>query len=286
MTSSGSTVVERRRLRADLRRARQEVDLTQDQVAAEMDWSLSKIIRIESGSVSISTNDLRALLQLYNITDDAEIRRLVELARAARRRSWWSRYRGSVPPAFFQYLEYEEAASAIRHYESFLVPGLLQTRAYAHTVTGEYKDFNTKTIQTRVDIRMTRQQLLEQKSPPRLNFILDEAVIRRLMGDERIRAEQIQKLIEMAARPTVSIEIVPFSAGLYSGLGETFTLLEFRDTEDDDVLYFENARDALFSYDDTEEVVFYREMFEALRKASLGVKRSQAFLGHVQAELG
>ncbi len=286
MSRSLSTVVERRRLRADLRRARQEADLTQDQVAAEMDWSLSKIIRIENGSVSISTNDLRALLQLYMITDDAEIRRLVELARSARQPSWWSKYRGSVPPAFFQYLEYEAAASAIRHYESFLVPGLLQTRDYASTVTAEYKDFNTKTIQARVDIRMTRQRLLEQGSPPRLHFILDEAVIRRLIGDERVRVEQIQKLIEMAGMPTVTIEIVPFSAGLYRGLGETFTLLEFRDAEDDDVLYFENARDSLFSYDDTEEVVFYREMFEALRRVSLGVKRSQAFLGQVQAELG
>ncbi|MFI5062731.1 MAG: helix-turn-helix domain-containing protein [Streptosporangiales bacterium] len=287
MTRSLSPVVERRRLRTDLRRARLDADLTQEQVATEMDWSLSKIIRIENGSVSISTNDLRALLRLYDITGEAEVRRLVDLARNARQPSWWSKYRGSVPPVFFQYLEYEAAASAIRHYESFLVPGLLQTRDYAHTVISEYKgNFSARTIQTRVDIRMTRQQLLEQGTPPRLHFILDEAAIRHLMGDEGTRAEQIQKLIEMAGRPAVTIEVVPFSAGLHRGLGETFTLLEFRDTEDDDVLYFENSRDALFSHDDTEEVVLYREMFEDLRKKSLGVKRSLALLKQVQAELG
>lgn len=287
MTRSLSPVVERRRLRTDLRRARLDADLTQEQVATEMDWSLSKIIRIENGSVSISTNDLRALLRLYNITGEAEVRRLVDLARNTRQPSWWSKYRGSVPPVFFQYLEYEAAASAIRHYESFLVPGLLQTRDYAHTVISEYKgNFSARTIQTRVDIRMTRQQLLEQGTPPRLHFILDEAAIRHLMGDEGTRAEQIQKLIEMAGRPAVTIEVVPFSAGLHRGLGETFTLLEFRDTEDDDVLYFENSRDALFSHDDTEEVVLYREMFEDLRKKSLGVKRSLALLKQVQAELG
>jgi len=287
VTRSLSPVVERRRLRTDLRRARLDADLTQEQVATEMDWSLSKIIRIENGSVSISTNDLRALLRLYDITGEAEVRRLVDLARNARQPSWWSKYRGSVPPVFFQYLEYEAAASAIRHYESFLVPGLLQTRDYAHTVISEYKgNFSARTIQTRVDIRMTRQQLLEQGTPPRLHFILDEAAIRHLMGDEGTRAEQIQKLIEMAGRPAVTIEVVPFSAGLHRGLGETFTLLEFRDTEDDDVLYFENSRDALFSHDDTEEVVLYREMFEDLRKKSLGVKRSLALLKQVQAELG
>jgi transcriptional regulator with XRE-family HTH domain len=285
-TRNLSTVVERRRLRTDLRRARQEADLTQDQVAAEMDWSLSKIIRIENGSVSISTNDLRALLRLYGVSDEPEVRRLLGLARNARKPSWWSKYRNNVPPAFFAYLEYEAAASAIRHYESFLVPGLLQTREYAQTVISEYKGtYSAKTIQTRVDIRMTRQELLDQGSPPRLHFILDEAVIRRLMGDDRVKAEQISKLVEMAGRPTVTIEVIAFSAGLYRGLGETFTLLEFRDTEDDDVLYFENARDYLSSRDNTEEVKPYREMFEDLRKRSMGVKRSLAFLKQVQAEL-
>jgi transcriptional regulator with XRE-family HTH domain len=284
VSPSLSTVVERRRLRADLRKARQDTGLTQEHVASEMDWSLSKIIRIETGSVSISKNDLMALLRLYNVTDDDQVQRLVELARAARQPSWWSRYRGSVPPVFFQYLEYEAAASMIRHYESFMVPGLLQTQQYASTVIAEYKgNFTSKTIQNRLEIRMSRQKLLEQRDPPRLHFILDEAVIQHVMGDERIRAEQIEKLIDMAGKPTVTIEIVPFTAGLHRGLGENFALLEFRDTAGDDVLYFENARDALFSHDDTEEVVLYREMFEDLRKISLGAKRSLAYLTEVHA---
>ena len=286
MSRSPSAVVDRRRLRSDLRQARQDADLTQEQVAAEMDWSLSKVIRIENGFVGISTNDLRALARLYGITDQAQVQRLVNLARSARQPSWWSKYRGSVPPAFYQYLEYEAAASMIRHYESYLVPGLLQTPEYARTAIAEYKgNFSTRTIQTRLEIRMARQQLLEQGNLPRLHFILDEAVIRHLMGDERVREEQIRKLIDMAGRPAITIEIVPFSAGLHRGLGESFTLLEFRDTSDDDVLYFENARDALFSRDDSEEVVLFREMFEDLRKVSLGVKRSLDYLTRIRAEI-
>ncbi len=285
MTHNLSTVVERRRLRTELRRARQDADLTQEQVATEMDWSLSKLIRIENGSVSISRNDLLALLPLYGITDDAEVQRLIELARSARQPSWWSKYRGDLPSAFYSYLEYEAAASAIRHYESFLVPGLLQTRDYAHRAISVYKgNFTTQTIKTRLEIRMERQQLLEQGKPPRMHFILDEAVIRHLLGDERVREEQLERLIEMAGRPAVTIEIVPFSAGLYRGLGETFTLLEFRDTSDDDVLYFENARDALFSHDDSEEIVLYREIFEDLRKISLGVEGSMDYLNGILAE--
>lgn len=286
MSPSLSTVVERRRLRADLRRARQDAGLTQDQVAAEMDWSLSKVIRIETGSVSISTNDLRALLRLYGISDNAKVQQLVDLAKTARQPSWWSKYRGSVPPVFFQYLEYEAAASVIRHYESYLVPGLLQTGDYAQTVIAEYKgNFTSKTIQTRLEIRMKRQDLLEQAKPPRLYFVLDEAAIRHVMGDERVRDEQIQKLIDMARKPAVTVEVVPFSAGLHRGLGENFTMLEFRDTADDDVLYFESARDALFSHDDTNEVILYREVFEELRGMSLGPKRTLAFLMKVQAEI-
>ena len=285
MSRSPSTVVDRRRLRSDLRRARQDADLTQEQVAAEMDWSLSKVIRIENGSVGISTNDLLALLRLYEITAEADVQRLVDLARSTRQPSWWSKHRGSVPPAFYQYLEYEAAASMIRDYQSYLVPGLLQTSDYARTAIAEYKgNFSTRTIQTRLEIRMARQEFLEQENPPRLHFILDEAAIRHLMGDERVREEQIEKLIEMAGRPAVTIEIVPFSAGLHRGLGETFTLLEFRDTSDDDVLFFENARDALFSHDDSEEVVLYREMFEDLRKISLGVKGTMDYLTQIRAE--
>ena len=167
------------------------------------------------------------------------------------------------------------------------MPGLLQTRDYAHRVISVYKgNFSNQTIGTRLEIRMARQQLLEQGKPPSMHFILDEAVIRHLLGDERVRGEQIEKLIEMAGRPAVTIEIVPFSAGLHRGLGETFTLLEFRDTSDDDVLYFENARDALFSHDDSEEVVLYQETFGDLRKISLGVKGSMEYLDRIRAEMG
>ena len=111
--SGTSPAVPRRRLRTELKRARQQAGLTQEAVAAEMDWSLSKIIRIETGSVGVSTNDLAALLRLYEVDSAERTEDLVALARAARRQSWWSKYRRSVSPAYFQYLEYE--ADAVCH---------------------------------------------------------------------------------------------------------------------------------------------------------------------------
>ena len=118
----------RRRLRTELRRARAEVGLTQDQVAAAMDWSLSKVIRIENGTVSISTNDLRVLLNLYQIQDRPRVDDLVELARASRQPSWWGKHRGVVSAQYLQYIEYEEAATVLRSYQSTLLPGLLRDR--------------------------------------------------------------------------------------------------------------------------------------------------------------
>lgn len=279
MTDSPSPLVPRRRIRGELRRARQEAGLTQESVATEMDWSLSKVIRIETGAVGISTNDLTALLRLYNITDPRRTRELVSLARAARQQSWWSGYRDTVPPTFFQYIEYEASASIIRQYEPTFIPGLLQTRNYAHAVISRYRRrFSASEVETSVELRMKRQQLLVQPTPPLLFMIMDEAAIRRLIGEKDLGVEQLMHIITLMSRPNITVEIVPFSAGLHSGIGEDFTILEFANESDSDVVYFESARDSLFSRDDAEEASIYRELFEGLRRASLGPAGSLGFL--------
>jgi hypothetical protein len=287
VVNSPSPAVERRRLRTELRRARQEAELTQEMVADEMDWSLSKVIRIETGAVGISTNDLKALMRLYRIADAKRTKELVALAQASRRQSWWGRYRGSIAPIFFQYLEYEEAASAIRQYESLVVPGLLQTQQYATTVIRRYRaNFPAPTVRARVDIRMTRQRLLDRPDPPGLFFILDEGVISRLMGDEDLRPDQVRHLVRLAAKPKISIQVLPFTAGIHRGIAENFTILEFSSSADSDVLYFESARDAIFSHDEAEEISTYREMFEDLRRLSLSRESSLAYLKDREAEIG
>lgn len=290
MNSSTSPAVPRRRLRTELKRARQQAGLTQETVATEMDWSLSKIIRIETGSVGISTNDLAALLRLYQIDDAERTDELVALARAARQQSWWSKYRGSISPAYFQYLEYEADASIIRQYEALLIPGLLQTEEYATAAIHQYRGHHPgrsqqpvgrlppKTIKTRVEIRMTRQQLLQRPDPPSLSFILDEAVIRRTIGDEELGRAQIDRLITMAAMPYVTIQIVPFNTGMYIGMAENYTIFSFADAEDHDVLYFEGAAATIFSHDESGEIVVYRQMYDELSKTALPPAESLAYL--------
>ena len=287
MTDSSSPLVPRRRIRGELRRARQEAGLTQESVASEMDWSLSKVIRIETGAVGISTNDLNALLRLYNITDPRRTRDLVSLARAARQQAWWSGYRDTVTvsPTFFQYIEYEASASIIRQYEPILIPGLLQTRNYAHAVISRYhRRFSASDVETGVELRMKRQQLLNQRTPPLLFMIMDEAAIRRLVGEKDLGVEQLMHIITLMSRPDVTVEIIPFSAGLHSGIAENFTILEFGNESDSDVVYFESARESLFSRDDAEEASIYRELFEGLRQVSLGPAGSLGFLKKIAGD--
>jgi transcriptional regulator with XRE-family HTH domain len=272
-----SPVVQRRRLRTELRKARQEAQLTQEQVAEAMDWSLSKIIRIENGSVGISTNDLKALLRHYKVTDPERTGELVALARAGRQSSWWSAYREIVPQSLLQLIGYESAALVRRDFQTLFIPGLLQTEEYARTIITEL-DGATRHLDTLVEIRMKRQELLERADPPWLFFILDEAVVRRQIGGKAVMRRQIRRLIEVAGRPKVTVEVVPFSAGAHPGLRGQFVIIEFPDPEDDDVLYLENAQGDVISRDLPEEVPAYREAFEVLRKLSLGPDGSVAYL--------
>jgi transcriptional regulator with XRE-family HTH domain len=276
-----SPAVQRRRLRAELRRIRIEMEQTQEQVAAAMDWSLSKLIRIENGSVNISTNDLKVLLDHYGIVDDRRVEELVALAKAARERSWWSVYRDVAPPQLVQFIEYQAAAMITRNFESLLIPGLLQTEEYARNVIKEFSG-RPRPPKDRLDalvaLRMKRQELLKRTGPPPwFFFILDEGVLRRMVGGKDVMDRQIRHLIELASRDDVTIEVVPFSAGVHHGMHGPFVILEFPEAEDDDVLYLESPRGDLIHRDDPEEIVAYREIFEELRHMSLA-ERSVEFM--------
>ena len=286
MTVSTSPLMERRRLRDELRQARLDAGLTQETVADEMDWSISKIIRIETGAVGISTNDLTALLRLYKVRDPRRVKDLIVRGRAARKQTWYSKYRPILTPTYFQYIEYETSASIIRSYEEIVVPGLLQTEEYATSITQQYRpNITAKTVSALVEVRMMRQELLlGRPNPPLLFFILDEAVIRRLLGDESLRKEQLKKFSTMAERPEITIEIVPFSAGLHSGMSNVFSILEFPGSSED-VLYFEGVHESLFSRDVTAEVTVYRELFEELRSISLGPKGTLDYLVRAADEI-
>lgn len=280
-----SPVVQRRRLRTELRRARLDSGLTQEQVATAMDWSLSKLIRIENGSVGISTNDLKAILAHYKITDEGRTTELLALSRGARERSWWNGYR-DAPPRLIQLIEYESASSIIRNFQPMLIPGLLQTEEYATAmIRNLMPQAPAEDVKLRVEIRMKRQQLLQQRETPLMFFIMDEAAVRRLVGGQQAMRRQIRRLLDESDKPTVTIEIVPFSAGAHPGMQGPFMLFEFPDAADDDALYLEGPDDARLNRDDAEEISRFRERFEILRELSLRPQGSSDLLRRLLDEL-
>ena len=284
---SPSPLIYRRRLRAELRKARQEAGLTQEKVAAEMDWSLSKIIRIENGEVSIAINDLRAVLPYYGISDSRHVDELLDLARAAKQRSWWSRFSRYASPQFIQFVEFENSAATIRNFEPQLVPGLLQTEEYARVATSRFADeHNANKL---LELRMKRQELVVRKAPPKFYFLINEEVVRRGLGGPTVMESQIQKLIDMAARENVTLQVIPFDVGVFPGMHNPFVIHEFPDavgngTANNDALYVENPRGDLISYEKPEEIIFYREVFGQLQSLALDSRGSISLLNRVSRE--
>lgn len=286
VTENLSPAVSRRRLRTELRRARNEAGLTQERTAQEMDWSLSKLIRIENGTNSISTNDLKVLVQYYGITDEKRIAELLALSKSSRERSWWSAHPG-IPKPLAELIEYETAAHVSRHYEDLVMPGLLQTTDYMRASTRQLApDLPADRVDAVIEVRVKRQEeMFERADPQMLFFVLDEAVIRRMVGGPGVMRRQLQRLIESADMPNVTVEVVPFTAGLVQGLQTSFVIYGFLDDADEELLYLENPRGDLLIQNKRDEIKSYREDFERLRQASLGPEGTIDFLHEVIAGL-
>ena len=250
-----------------------------------MDWSLSKLIRIENGSVGISLNDLKAILAYYKITDEKRTAELVGLSRGARERSWWNTYR-DLSPRLVQLIEYESASFIIRNFQPMVIPGLLQTEEYAAAMIRNYSPQATEQeVKTAIEIRMKRQQILQQPEMPLMFFIMDEAAVRRLVSGREAMRRQIERLLDESAKPAVTIEVVPFSVGAHPGMQGSFMLFEFPDAGDDDALYLEGPSEIRLNRDDAEEISNFRDRFEVLRELSLGPQGSIDLLRRLLSEL-
>jgi transcriptional regulator with XRE-family HTH domain len=278
MAEHDNQSIRRRRIKAALRKAREDVPLTQAEAAQRLDWSLSKLIRIEAGTVGVSVSDLRALLALYRVTDRETVQSLIESARGSRGRSWLSAYRDIIPAQFVQFLNYEAAATAIRVSHPHLIPGLLQTEQYAAALVDSHQE---TTQDPRITaLRLERQRrLFDRTDPPELRFILDEEALHRRIGGTQVMLQQLQHLLEVNARSNVAIQVIPFSAGAHPGLLTQFLLLSF--TDDDDLLFIESAISTMISRDDREMVDRYTKYFEMLRGQALSQDQTNELINSV-----
>ncbi|MEU3166056.1 helix-turn-helix transcriptional regulator [Streptosporangium sp. NPDC006930] len=222
---ANSPTVKRRRLSQAFRQLRQEAGLSVTEAARRLEWEPSKISRMERNEWKLpSVHDIRLMLDFYGVTDEDQREAMITLARESRQRGWWEKYqdvfRTSLP-------DFEAGASVIRTWEVILVPGLLQTEAYAKAVWRAGRVLDEALIERHVQARLARQEILTNENPPTLLTLIDEAALRKLIGGAEVMCEQINHLITMAARPNVTIQVVPDSAGAHPALDGAFVILDF-----------------------------------------------------------
>jgi transcriptional regulator with XRE-family HTH domain len=247
-----------------LRRLREAGGITPDEAGYEIRGSRSKISRIEHGRVGFKERDVADLLTLYGVTDERMRDGMLALARQANSPGWWAKYSDILPDWFEPYLGLETAASLIRSFELQFVHGLFQTEDYAHAVTAlGHGSASTDETERRVSLRMRRQEVLTSADPPRVWFVIDEAALRRPIGGRQVMRTQLKHLLEAAALPHVTIQVVPFRRGGHAAAGGSFTILRFAAPDLPDVVYLEHLTSALY-LDDRRDVDHYMEVMNLL----------------------
>lgn len=267
MSIDEGPTLRRRRLGAELKRCREAAGLTQENVSRHFEWHAAKVTRIETARVAVTPRDVRDLLSLYGIDDQEYREALVALARASREKTWWTDYRDLMRPGNFVGLEAE--ASSMRAWEPIVLPGLLQTEAYMRALmrSGQSSEPPHR-IDRRVTLRLKRQGRLTAERPINLSAIVDESVVRRVIGGSDAMNEQLRHLIEVAQLPNVTVQILPFNAGEHPFLGGPAALLEFRESTHPDVVYVEGLAGDLYE-EQPLEVGRYRDEFERLSTMAL-----------------
>jgi transcriptional regulator with XRE-family HTH domain len=271
MAEGDSPTVARRRVRLAIREAREREGLTQIQVAEAMEWSLSKVIRIESGEVSISVNDLRPLLNFVGVKDRELINSLIVDARIARqrqRRDWYQRpeFREHMSDALRRLTEYEAEAAAMRSYSVYYPPGLLQTPAYALALTGSWDhQFSEEYVSTVVEARRLRRETIRARMGTiEIYVVLDQSVFERTIGGPAVLAEQLRELYDLANRGLVRMRMLPFDLESPIANNGSFDLLTIGGESGGEVMYIETGTSGDELVEDHATTARHRTRFEQL----------------------
>jgi transcriptional regulator with XRE-family HTH domain len=260
--SAGPTV-QRLVLGGHLRRLREDAHITTEQAAGAIRGSHSKISRMEHGRVGFKDRDIADLLTLYGVTSGEERDALIRLAREANTPGWWQGYADILPHWVEPYFGLEAAASIIRCYEVQFVPGLLQTEGYARALIRMGNASTEEEVLRRAEARISRQDILNRDTPPKLWAVMDEGALRRPIGGEAVMREQLKHLIDMCDHPDVTLQVLPFEVPSHPAMGGPFTILRFSEPDLRDVVYIEQLTSALY-LDKAGEVDSYLEVMEQL----------------------
>lgn len=280
--------VYRRQLASRLRELRDLSGLTLTEVAAQVEVHQGSLSRLENGDRGSTPGLVGALLDCYGVEDPAEREDILDLVRADRAQSkpWWQKYSGVLSPTRYDgYLALEASATALNTYEPLLVPGLLQTSAYAEAViAGMRLDLTPRQVKSLVDIRMKRQQeRLEGMAPIRLWAVIDETALTRSIGSPEIMREQLRKLVDVQDLPHITIQLLPTACGAHPGFYGPFVLMSFPEPNPD-LVWLEIRRSSVY-LEAQEDVDGYADIFDHLRALALGPPETRTRLHKLIKEL-
>ncbi|WSZ64170.1 helix-turn-helix domain-containing protein [Streptomyces canus] len=266
-------------LGSELRRLREASGLKLSDVAERVDMPSSKVNRIELARLGIKPADLDALLDLYDVADAAKRDVLHSIARHGSLRGWWQTYKDTISPSYADLISLEADAKSMRTFQATLIPGLLQTAAYARaTIDALSMTATPEEVNALTQVRMARQSVLSRPEPLELWAVIHEASLRpRVKSDPKMMREQLQKLLDHAALPHVSIQVLPLDASPHVGMLGAFSVIGFPETADLDVAYLENLTGALY-VEDPAEVSRYGSAFERLRASALPFDESAGLI--------
>ncbi|MEW2809240.1 helix-turn-helix transcriptional regulator [Streptomyces massasporeus] len=278
--------VRRRKLGAELRALRTSAGLTSGEAARLVGWHQSKVSRIETGTSGVKPADVRLLLDAYGVADSQLRELLMALAGSddsGGRHHWWHAYRGVLPPTYRDFISLESQAGAMRTLETTVVPGLLQTPEYARAVTrAAVEGLPEDRLDTLVEVRLARQDVLRADPPLKLSAVLDEAVLRREVGGPGVMARQLERLVEAARLPQVRLQVLPFAAGAHIGVTGPFVIFSFSSTSDLDVVVLDHLTSSLY-LERKEDLQAYTEAFNALQIHALSPEDSLDFIAGTAA---
>ena len=260
----GGPTVRRMLVGAQLRRLRTELGLSREEAGETIRASEWKIHRLENGQVGFKERDVIDLLRLYEVTDPDDVAAFLLLIREANTPGWWQHYGDVLPRWFRTYVDLESAATLIRTYEGQFIPGLLQTDDYMRAVIGGAQlEESSEEMGRRVRLRMARQTLLTREHPPRLWAVVDEAALRRPVGGPGVMKGQLERLLDAARLPNVTLQILPFDTGAHPAMVGSFSVLRFPDQELPDVVYLEHLTSASY-LNKPDEVDQYLHVMEGI----------------------
>ncbi|MFE7720120.1 helix-turn-helix domain-containing protein [Nocardia rhizosphaerihabitans] len=282
------TTIPRRQLGRYLRDMRQEAGLSIQNAARLIERGTGTLQRLEKGEAGrIRFLDIQALCQVYGTTDKYPA--LEELAKAAASNDgeglWWHEYSDAIRADFELYVSLESSASKLTIFRPDILSGLFQKASYARALDRlYYPAANEDELDQRWNVRVNRQRIItRRRTPVQVDLLLDETVLRRVVGDAWTMTNQLHHLADLPAN--VTVQVLPFTSGYPLGVAPgPFTVLEFdRVTGEKPTVYVEGYRGNMY-YDKPEAVTQYRDTFSRLEAQAMSPADSKQALRRIARE--